>query len=357
MLNALLKRYNRFRKERYFHAPLFHAQKQYAFVGFGIHSMTTLYPILRYFNISLKYICTKSSDWQDDLSSLFPATTFTHNLEDIIKDDTVAGVFVCAAPEAHYEILIRLLPAGKAIFIEKPPCQTLAQLRNLQTTNPSAICKIGLQRRYWPGNMPIIKKCRNAKSYLYKFQTGPLAQGDPLTELFIHPLDYARFLFGAPHLESFSKHQDDKGITLQLHLTHPGSCSGLLHLSTHYSWNPPQESLEVDLPGESLTLQYPTSVTGKQMPFRPLNVPTERLMNRPLTTKEYYSGIPTLTPALETNTFLVQGFLPEIENFVALVENTGKQNTGTRNTGQQSAGEANDLASLTGIYELFHALG
>lgn len=345
MLNALLKRYNHYRKEKYFQSPLFQARKQYAFVGFGIHSMTNFYPLLRYFNISLKYICTKSTDWKSKLSPLFPGCTFTHDLEDIIKDDTVAGVFVCTTAEAHYDLLTRLLKAGKPVFIEKPPCRTLTQLHQLHQLNPTAICKIGLQRRHWPGNRPAIKKCREAGNYIYQFQTGAYPQGDPFTELFIHPLDYSRMLFGAPRLQSFSKHQDNKGITLQLHLTHPGGISGLLHLSTHYTWNPPLECLTVNTGDESLTIQYPTSVTGKQMPFRVMNVPAERLMRQPATTKEYFSGIPTLVPALETNTLFTQGFLSEIEDFVTLVENPGA-----------NPGEANDLGSLFNVYELMEKL-
>jgi virulence factor len=345
MLNALLKRFNQHRKEKYFQNPLFHAQKDYAFVGFGIHSMTSLYPILRHYNIRLKYICTKSADWKQQLSPLFPGCIFTHDLNPILTDSSVAGVFVCAAPEVHNEILTRLLSAGKSVFVEKPPCQTLAQLRELQQINPTAICKIGLQRRHWPGNKPILKKCKNAANYIYQFQTGPYPQGDPFTELFIHPLDYSRFLFGPAQLQSFSKNKDDKGITLQLHLTHPGGISGLLHLSTHYTWNPPLESLTVNTKDESLTIQYPLSVTGKQMPFRILNTPAERLMRQTIATREYFSGLPTLVPALETNTLFAQGFLAEIEDFVTLVENPG---------GIKS--EVNDLASLINVYELFHLL-
>ena len=126
---------------------------------------------------------------------------------------------------------------------------------------------------------------------------------------------------------------------------HPGGCSGLLHLSTHYSWNPPLECLSVNTGNETLTLQYPTSVTGRQMPFRVMNIPAERLMHRPLATKEYFSGTPTLVPALETNTLYTQGFLPEIEDFVTRVENPGTD-----------AGKANDLGSLTPIYKLFQQL-
>jgi virulence factor len=344
MLNALLKKFNQHRKEKYFQSPLFHTQKDYAFVGFGVHSMTSLYPILRHYNIRLKYICTRSTDWKEQLFPLFPGCSFTHDLNGIITDPAVAGVFVCAAPEAHYDILTALLTAGKPVFVEKPPCESLSELEELQKVDPAAICKIGLQRRHWPGNRAILKKCKIANNYMYRFQTGPLPKGDPFTQLFIHPLDYARFLFGEPQLRSFSRQQDDNGITLQVHLLHPRGCSGLLHLSTHYTWNPPLESLTVNLPDESLSIGYPTSVIGKIMPGRVMNIPTERLMNRPVTTKEYWSGTPTLTPALETNTLYTQGFLAEIEDFVSLVENPGAY-----------PGNTNDLRSLSGIYKLFQS--
>jgi virulence factor len=355
MLNALLKRYNHFRKEKYFQAPLFHARKKYAFVGFGIHSMTVFYSLLRYFNVPLKYICTKSTDWKEKLSPLFPGCTFTHDLDAIINDPEIAGVFVCTSPEAHYDILTKLLKAGKPVFVEKPPCQTLIQLHDLHRIDPSAICIVGLQRRYWPGNDRIIKKCRSVRNYIYQFQTGPLAEGDPITELFIHPLDYARFLFGDPKSMSVSKHQDDKGITFQLHLKHSNGCSGLVHLSTHSSWNPPLECLTFNTNNETFTLQYPASVTGKKLPFRPMNIPTERLMNQSPTLKEYYNGAPTLTPALETNTLHVQGFLSEIERFVTLVEATPAAGSVTTRT-REGQDDANDLPSLFSIYELFEAL-
>ena len=384
MLNALLKRFNHHRKEKYFQSPLFHAQKTYAFVGFGIHSMTSLYPILRHFNIRLKYICTKNTDWKNQLSPLFPGCSFIHELQPILDDDTVAGVFVCTTPEAHYDILTRLLKAGKPVFIEKPPCQTLDQLNQLITIPPAAICTVGLQRRHWPGNRAIVKKCREAISYCYQFQTGPLAEGDPFTELFIHPLDYAQYLFGEATLESFSKHEDNKGVTLQLHLTHPGrdgkhsgsagnagrtgnasghprSISGLLHLSTNYTWNPPVESLSVNTTAESLTIQYPTTVTGKQLPFRVLNIPTERVLGQAAVTKEYFSGIPTLTPAQETNTLYTQGFLPEIEHFVSLVENRRPSSGTTSGTNSRvnpnnNGGASNDLPSLLNLYQLLEKL-
>ena len=345
MLKQLLRRYNHYRLQKYFQSPLFHARKSYAFVGFGIHSMTNLYPLLRHFNIRLKYICTHHSDWKEQLAPLFPGCSFTNDLRDILQDDDVAGVFVCASPEAHYPILTDLLGAGKSVWVEKPPCLTLPQLQTLVSLQNIKVCKVGLQRRYWPGNPQVLKNSRTATSYVYQFQTGAFP-GDAYTELFIHPLDYARFLFGEYTIQSFSRFPDNKGITLQLHVLHANNVSGLIHLSTHYGWNPPLEYLAINGEKESLTVQYPTTVTGRQIPFRIMNIPAERWLNRPAVTKEYFSGSPSLLPTAGTNSWLTQGFLPEIETFVSLVEGHPVKPPVT----------TNDLPSLLGIYDIIEKL-
>src|ERR1700744_113836 len=320
MLQTLLKKYNRRRKEQFFQSPLFHTKKSYAFIGVGVHSLTNFYPILRHFSIRLKYICTKESDWSRQLSPLFPGCIFIHDPQVILQDKEIAGVFVCADPDAHYDLLQTLLGARIPVFIEKPPCRHLSQLRQLISLYPDSICKVGLQRRSWPGNSAIQKKCRQAISYTYRFQTGAYPQGDPFTDLFLHPLDYCRFLFGQYNLRSFSRNQNQAGITLQLHVTHDNNCSGLLELSTHYSWNPAVEHLAVNTGKESLTVEYPASVKGKPAPARFLNIPTERVLAQPSVERQYFFGGPSLVPALEYNTLVLQGFYQEIVTFVSLVE-------------------------------------
>jgi virulence factor len=346
MLPALLKKYNELRKEKYFRSPLFSSQKKYAFIGVGTHSLANFYPLLRHFNISLKYICTKTSDWSSRMSPLFPGCVFTHEVEDIINDKDVGGVFVCASPEAHYGLLTRLLKAGKNTFIDKPPCSDLSQLQELIRLNTDAICKVGLQRRYWPGNRYAQEKSRGAAGYIYQFHTGPYPQGDLFTELFIHPLDYCRFLFGDYAINSFSNQKDSTGTTIQMHVTHAGGTSGLLQLSTHYAWNPASESISVNTKKGSLLIQYPGSVQEKPLPRRYLNIPSERLLRQPAITKEYYSAGPSITPAMDLNTLVTQGFYDEVGAFVSLVENNG-----------QAAGQPkNDLSSLLNVYQAIESL-
>ena len=57
MINQLIERYKRFRTEQYL-AQIY--QYQYAFVGMGQHSLSNLYPVIRYLQIPVKYICVTS---------------------------------------------------------------------------------------------------------------------------------------------------------------------------------------------------------------------------------------------------------------------------------------------------------
>ncbi|HET6255532.1 MAG TPA: Gfo/Idh/MocA family oxidoreductase [Puia sp.] len=344
MLDALLKKYNRRRVQQYFQSPLFHTRRQYAFVGVGMHSLNNYYPLLRYFNIPLKYICTRQSDWNSQLSPLFPAAVFTHDITQILNDPAVAGILVCADPDEHYALAGSVLGSGKALFIEKPPCRRLDQLRHLIAEHPDALCKVGLQRRYWPANDAVKKKCSRAISYIYRFQTGSYPQGDPLTELFIHPLDYCHYLFGECRLQSLSVRRDNAGLTAQLHLEHANDLSGLIELSTRYTWNDPIEQLSVNTDAESLLIEYPGSVRGNPKPARVLHLPTERLFRRPKVTRGYYNGGPSLIPAMEYQTLITQGFFAAIESFVNLVEEKDSRET------------RSDLPSLIPTYELLEKI-
>jgi virulence factor len=344
MLDALLKKYNRRRKQQYFQSPLFQTRAQYAFVGVGMHSLNNYYPILRYFNVPIKYICTRQSDWSRQLAPLFPAAVFTHDISQVVNDPAVAGVLVCADPDEHYRLAELVLRSGKALFIEKPPCRQLHEMQKLMGSHPQAICKVGLQRRHWPANKGIIKKCARAISYVYRFQTGSYPQGDPLTELFIHPLDYAHFLFGNSSLQSLTVRRDNAGITAQLHLRHANDLSGLIELSTHYTWNDPIEQLSVNTEAESLLIEYPGSVHGSIKPARVLHLPTERLFRQPKVTRQYYNGGPSLIPATEYQTLITQGFYGAVESFVTLAE------------GSDSREIRSDLPSLINTYELLEKI-
>lgn len=344
MVNSLLSRVKTFRKASYFKNELYHSVRTYAFAGTGIHSLQNLYPVLRHFGVRLKYICTRTSSPSPVLLNMFPGCVHTNNIADILNDREVEGVFISASESAHFDLLKALLTGGKKVFVEKPPCQTSAELRELIDISRDGICKVGLQRRYWPAVPTLRRRIQTAGTYVYRFHTGKYTDSDLLTGLFIHPIDFAVYLFGEASVQSsFTKHSGN-GTTVHIHLLHSGGVSGLLECSTEYSWNSPLESLTVNTSKEQLAVHYPTLVEGELKPGRILNIPAERIFNQAVITKRYFSAVQMMLPVKELNTIYVQGFYGEIKAFVDLVENRSRREP------------KNDLPSLIPVYEIFDAI-
>lgn len=340
MIKALLKRFRKYRKSKYFSSPLFHTQKKYAFIGVGMHSLSNLYPVIRHYGIDLKYICTHSSSWENEMRRMFPNANFIHSPQQIFSDTQVQNVFISADPSSHFELLKSAFAANKNVFVEKPPCNSLSSLKELITASNGKVCRIGLQRRYWSANKYILSKLRNALTYTYTFHTGSYS-GDDLTEVFIHPLDYCITLFGTASILSLSVKKDETGRTIQLHLEHENGVSGLVECSTQFSWNAPKEHMQINCRREYIDLQYPVLAAAQMKPSRIMNVPAERIMNQPVITKQYFSANNFILPVAELNTLFLQGFLNEIESFVSVAE---------KGTGPS---EINDLPGLLNLYSIF----
>ena len=287
-MKFLMGKANHLRRQAYLNSPFFKTKKKYAFIGFGLHSLSSLYPVLSHFGVSLKYICTKNTTFGNHVTERFPAATFIHDIEIILHDAEIDGVFVSVYPELHGELLSLLLQSGKKVFIEKPPCANSEELEKIIAGSPNAVCKVGLQRRYWPGNIYLRRPTRKARSYIYQFYFGPYPKGDVINELFIHAIDYCIFLFGECKILSSSFQKDKNGITLQLHIKHHQGISGLIELSTHFSWNDPVDIIRIQSEEELITVKYPLSIVGQRKPSRVLNIPVERRFKKPCHHKKLF---------------------------------------------------------------------
>ena len=342
MIEALLRRYNAMRRKKIFSSAAFDAVKQYAVIGAGMHSVVNLYPVLHYFGIRLKYISTRSSNVQEDLSKLFPLATYINGIEAILSDPAVAGVFVCTEASQHFSILQQLFKAGKQVFVEKPPCSSLDQLRELIKVSQHQTCMVGLQRRYWPAVPRLKRRLTNTKTYNYQFYTGPYINGDVYTELLIHPIDFIQNLFGTFKILSKQVSQAKGVVNVQLHCRHENGISGFIDMVTAHDWNAPIERLMITTDKELLTVEYPRLVEGKLQPTRMLNIPAERILHQPSVTRQYFSIESLISPVREVNTLVIQGFYNELEEFIARVE----KGTSTKN----------DLPQLVSVYGILDEL-
>ena len=322
MIQAVINRYKRIRTEQFLRRTY---QYQYAFVGMGQHSLTNLYPVLHYLGVPLKYICVTSERKAQLIERKFVGVKTTTSLDEVLKDESIKGVFVSASPSAHFSIASQVLKSGKSLFIEKPPCQTLAELDrliDLQRLHGSPITMVGLQKRYAPAVQLLKQRLRKERliNYDLHYLTGAYPEGDVLLDLYIHSLDLVCYLFGQPEIIAIRQVAKDSYILM---FQHP-HIVGALELSTAYTWTTAEESLNVCTRSGVYNLSQMESLVFTPNPTTVLGIPTEKWRPRNKTV-EYLYQRNNFTPTLVNNQLYTQGYFNEITNYIDAVEYLGNQ--------------------------------
>lgn len=317
MIQELINRYKRMRTEHYLRQTY---QFQYAFVGMGQHSLTNLYPVINYLGIPLKYVCVTSERKAQLIERKFTGVKTTIMIEDILNDDSIKGVFLSASPSAHFTIASQVLKSGKSLYIEKPPCQTsgeLKQLIELQQLHGVVVAMVGLQKRYAPAIQLLKRRIDKERliSYDLRYQTGAYVEGDALLELYIHPIDLVCYLFGKPEIIACRLVTKSSYILI---LQHP-NIIGTLELSTAYSWTSSKESLRVNTHSGIYHLSQMDELTLMPKTGSIFGIPLEKVHPCPQTI-EYLYHRKGFSPILTNNEIYSQGYFNSIDTFINAVE-------------------------------------
>lgn len=317
MIQHLIDRYKRLRTEHFLRESF---SGSYAFVGMGQHSLTNLYPILQYLGVQLKYICVTSEHKARLIQQRFPQTLVCTSLSNILSDDFVRGVFVATSPSVHYSIARQVLQSSKSLFIEKPPCQTLEELENLicqQHRYHSPVVVVGLQKRYAPAVQMLRRRLQHEHiiSYDLHHRLGAYPEGNALTDLFIHSLDLAIYLFGSAELIAKSPLPGGSFILLLRHQ----HIIGTVELSTSYTWNHAEESLVINTQSGVYRL-----VNSQELFYTPksrtlLGIPLEKISRHPLINSTLAASN-RCVPTVDNNPLFTQGYFAEIHHFLQATE-------------------------------------
>ena len=340
-LDNIIDRYKRIRSMRELQYTY---TQQYALVGFGNHCANNLLPIIQYLQLPLKYICCTSEKKAELISQKYKGVKGTTSLQDILLDDTVSGVFVAANPHSHFLIATEVIKAGKSLFIEKPPCEDKRELKALTDAVKlygSQHIVVGLQRRFAPATQILQKRLRigRGRHYHYRYLTGLYPEGDALLDLFIHPLDYVTFLFGKARVKAAEEMRSKDGTqTLFLMLEHQG-ITGMLELSTDYSWQDAQEQLSISTDNGQYLLDRMERLDFAPRHSAILGIPLEKIFQNKATIVNLY-GRNGFVPTIGNNQIISQGFFSEIQVFVDMVEN------------KRDDDHAFDLESVKQVYTL-----
>lgn len=324
MIQKIINRYKRTRTNAWLSQNY---DSQFAFIGMGQHSLNNLYPVLDYLHIPLKYVCVTSEDKAKLISRKFRRTKGTASVDDILNDDSVKGVFVSATPSAHFELAKKVLESGKSLFIEKPPCSSLAELKELisiSSQHPKSVVTVGLQKRFAPATQILRKRLKreNVISYNLRYLTGAYPEGNELLDLYIHPIDLVVYLFGEAKIIACEQPAPGTYILMLGHRT----VIGTLELSTSYSWNNAKETLSVCTNAGMYELSQMEELTYTSKQYSICGIPIEKVVKRNPTT-EYLFQRNNYSPNIVNNQIYSQGFYNEIKSFVDSMETGTNKST------------------------------
>lgn len=323
-MKALIEYFKNIRKRSYI--SMMHNSK-YAFIGIGNHSINNLYPIINYFRLNLKYIVTRSKKNAQLIDENFINSEGTNDLNKVLNDSEISGIFICANPLSHFELVKKVLEADKNVFVEKPPCQTYDELIELIQIEKSSKgnCFVGFQKQYAPANIELKKHCKNKCSYNYRFVTGAYPEGDPFLDIFIHPIALVSYLFGEAELKFIANNRSKNGITTFLQTHHLNNTIGTIELSTDYSWSNAYEKMIVNTDNGVFETENTENLTFTTKRGNVLGIPKEKIFGDKMTTQILHKRN-NFNPVFENNQLYSSGYYTEIENFIKHCENKKSMN-------------------------------
>lgn len=313
-MQKLIERYKRMRKSMIFEKKY---DQSYAFVGLGSHALQNIYPVLDYLHVPLKYIVVRSDKSVRMAQRFYTDCEVSVNLDKVLGDKLIKGVFICATPQSHYGLVHQALSAGKHVFVEKPPCVSTTELKNLIDTQNKFNVEVfvGLQRRYSPAFSMLKRKLKNVNHYIYRYVAGAFPEGDALFELFIHPIDTANFLFGEFSVKSCLRNKN----TYLLNVRHENGIIGNIELSADYSWKESFEYLSVNTDAGIFVLDGLDSLVLKQKMKTIANIPIEKIIPHTSQHINLFSRN-TFIPNIQNNDLFIHGFHNELQSFVEFCE-------------------------------------
>lgn len=333
-MNSVLKAINRYKsikKQKYLKSL---SAGTYAMIGFGHHSIQNILPVLQHFNTHIKYAVSLSKQTSDLISRNgnihFEGTT---DLNTVLNDKEIKGVFISVSAHDHFGLVKKALLHDKHVWVEKPVCLELEELQELIEIQQSKkkMVMVGMQKRYAPANILLKSHLRNTIFYHYEFLLGSYPEGDPLTDLFIHPLDLISYFFGPSKIVSL-KQQKQKSLatTLMLHVEHKNGVMGNLVLSSDHAWGKSAERMYVNTEQRIYECFNSKRLHSFKKSGSILGVPTEKIINNKNQIDVLFDESEFL-PQLQSNQLYTSGYYNEIKTFLGLCDGQVKKSTNLSN--------------------------
>lgn len=189
-----------------------------SFIGAGNYATSTLMPIINNYSfIKMTGVCTQSGITAENISRKFNFKYCTSSLKDLISDTDI--LFISSIHNNHASNVIKGLKSNKHIYVDKPLCLNLRELKLIDEAYNNSINSnllVGFNRRFAPAtkiindhfkniNFPLIVNIRINAGHIdiNHWINNPLKGGGRIIGEACHFIDLASAIVKSPVKDVF----------------------------------------------------------------------------------------------------------------------------------------------------------
>ena len=121
------------------------------FIGAGNYASRILLPNFKKCGAFLHTIASKSGSGISHIGKKFNFLYATTDLEELINSSECDAIIISTRHDSHGDLVLQSLKAGKHVYVEKPLCLNINELRDIETClNKNQILMVGYNRRFAP---------------------------------------------------------------------------------------------------------------------------------------------------------------------------------------------------------------
>ena len=266
-----------------------------SFIGAGNYATGTLIPAFKEAGAHLRIISSSAGVTGLHAGRKYGFEETTTDLDYLFSDRSSNTVTIATQHNTHAHFVLRALKAGKNVFVEKPLCLTLSELRELEvmyqevhkTHKHPPLLMVGFNRRFAPQvkkMKQLLDQVSGSKAFVLTINSGaipadhwtqdPEVGGGRIVGEACHFIDLLRFMAGSP-IESWSRVVMNTLTTdtLTISLKFIDGSIGTVHYLANGNKDFPKESLQVFASGRILQLDNYRKLTGFGWPgFKKMNL-------------------------------------------------------------------------------------
>lgn len=270
-----------------------------SFVGSGSYATAMLIPAFKQAGARLRSVASSAGVSGVHAGRKFGFEETTTDVEHIFNDAAADAVVITTRHDTHGEFVRRAIEVGKHVFVEKPLCLSLEELKAIEqamargmeggggpsrsddlVSRSAPLLMVGFNRRFSPlveRMQHLLRRIVIPKAFLMTVNAGaipgdhwtqdPAVGGGRIVGEACHFIDLLRFLAGAP-IQTYAKFdmRGGAGDTVSLQLGFEDGSIGTIQYISNGSRSFPKERLEVFCAGRVLQLDNFRRLNGYGWP-------------------------------------------------------------------------------------------